>query len=93
MTRDRSTEEPWAAKVACTVLKTSGGSDLLAEFNQDHRAVKRLTRPMLGFKSFEAAQCTLAGVELMHMIKKKQLRVGTEDEGLTATKQFYALAA
>jgi putative transposase len=32
---------------------------------QDHRAVKRITRPMLGFKSVEAAQCTLAGVELM----------------------------
>ena len=30
---------------------------------QDHRTVKRVTRPMLGFKSFEAAQCTLAGVE------------------------------
>jgi len=28
---------------------------------QDHRAVKRITRPMLGFESFEAAQCTLAG--------------------------------
>src|SRR5438105_644819 len=34
MTRDRSTEEPCAAKVACTVLKTSGESDLLAEFNR-----------------------------------------------------------
>ena len=33
MTRDRSTEEPCAAKVARTVLKTSGGSDPLAEFN------------------------------------------------------------
>ena len=40
---------------------------------QDHRAIKRVTRPMLGFKSFEAAQCTLTGVELMHMIKKRQL--------------------
>src|SRR4029078_2583781 len=28
---------------------------------QDHRAVKRLTRPMLGFKSFWAARCTIAG--------------------------------
>ena len=37
MTRDHSTEEPCAAKVACTVLKTSGGSDLLAEFNRAHR--------------------------------------------------------
>jgi hypothetical protein len=34
MTRDRSTEAPCAAKVACTVLKTSGESDLLAEFNR-----------------------------------------------------------
>jgi hypothetical protein len=31
---------------------------------QDHRGVKRVTRPMLGFKSFDAAQCTLAGVDL-----------------------------
>jgi transposase-like protein len=37
---------------------------------QDHRAVKRITRPMLGFKSFEAAQSTLAGIELIHMIRK-----------------------
>jgi len=43
---------------------------------QDHRAVKRVTRPMRGFKSFEAAQCTLAGVELMHMIKKKPHSIG-----------------
>jgi putative transposase len=60
---------------------------------QDHRAVKRVTRPMLGFKSFEAAQCTLVGVELMHMIKKQQLVVGAGDEGRTAAEQFYALAA
>ena len=60
---------------------------------QDHRAVKRVTRPMLGFKSFDAAQCTLAGVELMHMIKKRQLVVEVGNEGLTAAEQFYALAA
>ena len=29
---------------------------------QDHRGVKRVTRPMLGFKSFEAAQGTLVGI-------------------------------
>lgn len=28
--------------------------------------------PLWGFKSFEAAQCTLTGVELMHMLKKRQ---------------------
>jgi len=60
---------------------------------QDHRAIKRMTRPMLGFKAFEAAQATLAGIELMHMLKKRQLIVVSGDEGLTVAQQFYALAA
>jgi transposase-like protein len=59
---------------------------------QDHRAVKRITRPMLEFKSFDAAQDTLAGIELMHMIKKRQLTVEEGDEGRTAAELFYALA-
>jgi putative transposase len=37
---------------------------------QDHRAVKRVVRPMLGLKSMETAQRTLVGIEVMHMIKK-----------------------
>ncbi len=60
---------------------------------QDHRGVKRITRPMLGFKSFDAAQSTLAGIELMHMIKKKQIRLEEEEQGLSAAEQFYALAS
>src|SRR5882724_7094659 len=60
---------------------------------QDHRAVKRVTCPMLGFKSFDAAQVTLAGIELMHMLKKQQLMVEAGDKGLTVSQQFYALAA
>jgi putative transposase len=60
---------------------------------QDHRAVKRVTRPMLGFKSFDAAQDTLVGIELMHMLKKRQLAVEAGDEGLTAAALFYSLAA
>jgi putative transposase len=40
---------------------------------QDHRAVKRLSRPTLGFKSFWAARCTIAGMEVMHAIRKGQL--------------------
>ena len=55
--------------------------------------MKRVIRPMLGFKSFEAAQSTLAGVELMHMLKKEQLAGDEGDEGLTPAEQFYALAA
>ena len=60
---------------------------------QDHRAVKRVTRPMLEFKSFEAAQNTLVGIEFMHMIKKRQRVVEEGEEGLTAAEPFYALAS
>jgi transposase-like protein len=59
---------------------------------QDHRGIKRVTRPMLGFKSFEAAQCTLTGIELLRMLRKGQLD-GEEMEGLTVAEQFYKLAA
>jgi len=37
---------------------------------QDNPAVKRITKPMLGFKSFHAVKSILAGIELMHMIRK-----------------------
>jgi transposase-like protein len=60
---------------------------------QDHRAVKRVTRPMLGFKSFDAAQDTLVGIELMHMIKKRQMVVEAGEEGRTAAELFYSLTA
>jgi transposase-like protein len=56
---------------------------------QDHRAIKRRTRPMLGFKSFWSAAVTLAGVELMHMIRKGQLMLTGE---LCPVRQFYSLA-
>jgi putative transposase len=59
---------------------------------QDHRAVKRLTRPMLGFKSFWAARCTIAGIEVMHAIRKGQLR-SMGEAPQTVAEQFYALAA
>jgi putative transposase len=59
---------------------------------QDHRAVKRLTRPMLGFKSFWSARCTIAGIEVMHAIRKGQL-VSSSPKSQTPAKQFYALAA
>jgi transposase-like protein len=42
---------------------------------QDHCAVTRVTRPMVGCKAFDAAQGTLAGIERMQRIKKQQ-RVG-----------------
>ena len=59
---------------------------------QDHRGVKRILHPMLGFKSFWAARCTIAGIEVMHAIRKGQLATpGTAPQ--TPAEQFYALAA
>ena len=54
---------------------------------QDHRAIKRRTRPMLGFKTFRCARILLGGIELMHMIKKGQM----EGNNQTAAEQFYSL--
>jgi putative transposase len=56
---------------------------------QDHRAVQRMTRPMLGFKSFWSASITLAGIELMHMIRKGQLKGSGQSR---PAQQFYSLA-
>jgi transposase-like protein len=43
---------------------------------QDHRAIKSRYRPMLGFKSYRAAAVTLAGLELVHRIRKRQFKFG-----------------
>ena len=39
---------------------------------QDHRGIKRITKPMMGFKAFHSAEATLAGIELYRMLKKNQ---------------------
>ena len=59
---------------------------------QDHRRIKRITRPMMGFKNFHAAQKTLAGIELMAMLKKGQMKKNLAGS-LSPVEQFYALAA
>jgi transposase-like protein len=56
--------------------------------HSDHRFIKRIVRPMLGFKSFRSPQATLAGIELWRMLKK-----GQSKSSLPAWEQFYALAA
>ena len=58
---------------------------------QDHRAIKRIVRPMLGFKSFRCASILIAGIETMHMIKKEQLD-RPKAQASTAASQFYSLA-
>ena len=58
---------------------------------QDHRAVERIVRPMLGLKNFRCARALLAGIETMHMIKKGQLDA-IKDRASSAANRLYSLA-
>jgi putative transposase len=59
---------------------------------QDHRSVKKVTRPMLGFKSCWSARIIIAGIETMHMIRKGQLD-WPSGQTESAANQFQSLAA
>lgn len=57
---------------------------------QDHRFIKKITKPLKGFKELHSAKATLAGIELHHMLRKQQhLQAGTQ----SIFEQFYGLAA
>ncbi|WP_152979221.1 IS6 family transposase [Caballeronia cordobensis] len=56
---------------------------------QDHRAVKRIIRPMMGFKYFRCARIILSGIKIMHMIRKGQLN--DDGSARTVADQFYSL--
>jgi putative transposase len=55
---------------------------------QDHRFIKKITKPMMGFKVFHSANATLAGIETAHMIRKGQFA----NNQLPAHQQLMALA-
>ena len=56
---------------------------------QDHRFMKRLIRPGLGFCSFPTAWRTTRGYETMHMIRKGQIE-GIEKGDIQGQNQFIA---
>jgi putative transposase len=59
---------------------------------QDHRAVKRRVRPMLGFNSMASARAILGGIEMVHMMRKGQARCACRSQ-LPLAEQFNILAA
>ena len=73
-------EKSGANKAAIDAINTCRGVPILVRqvkylnniVEQDRRAIKRVTMPMLNFKSFRAAYCVFVGIELMHMIRKGQ---------------------
>jgi len=59
---------------------------------QDHRAIRRRVRPMLGFKSLATARDVLAGIELVHVMRKGQAKYARNSK-LSLAEQFELLAA
>lgn len=59
---------------------------------QDHRRIKRRVRPMLGFKSPATASITLSGIEMLHMMRKRQATYAFNPNPSLA-EQFAILAA
>jgi putative transposase len=60
---------------------------------QDHRFIKKRTKPTLGFKSFNGARMTIKGIEILHMIKKGQLQNNNDNQPEIVFSQFCALVA
>ena len=80
------------------ILKFQGNGQLISIrqkkylnniLEQDHRFIKRITGPMLGFKAFHSAAATIADIEAAHMIRKGQFALN----GLSPFQQFAELAA
>lgn len=80
------------AEIADEPIKIRNSKYMNNRIEQDHRRIKRRVGPMLGFKSAICADIILSGIELVHMIRKRQLEpidTGT----LTLADQFDSLAA
>ncbi len=56
---------------------------------QDHRAIKNLFRPTKGFETMKSAAITLAGFEVMHMLRKGQIG----EKGLSRFEAFQSIIA
>jgi transposase-like protein len=94
-----TTDQIGANTAAIESVKADACVDILMRQNkylnniveQDHRAIKRITRPMLGFKSFWSVRILIAGIETMHMIRKGQMDCPA-GQTMSAAQQFYSLA-
>ena len=66
-------DEHPAAGSQCEIRSSKYLNNLI---EQDHRSIKLRLGPMLGFKHFRRAATTIAGIELMHRIRKGQFKLG-----------------
>ena len=69
------------------IVRTNRSLNNLIE--QDHRRVKQRVRPMLGFKRFDHAAVTIAGIELIHQVNKGQFALSSLCPPITRTPQLW----
>ncbi len=63
---------------------------------QDHRNIKRIIKPIMGFKSFNSARRTLSGIEAMNMIRKgqvKEIEQGNSGSQVEFIESLFGIAA
>jgi transposase, IS6 family len=58
---------------------------------QDHRHIKRIVKPMMGFKMFNTARRTLSGIEAMNMIRKGQAERVKQGDSISQLKFIEAI--
>lgn len=71
-----------AAKILAVSCELRQSNYLNNLVEQDHRFLKRLTKPGMGFFSFEAAWRTLQGFEVMNMMRKGQMQGVSKGDSL-----------
>jgi transposase-like protein len=75
-----------------TPIRIRQSAYLNNRIEQDHRAIKRRVRPMLGFKSTATARVIPGGIEMIHMMRKGQAKYARNPQPSLA-EQFDLLAA
>lgn len=58
---------------------------------QDHRHIKRIVKPMMGFKSFNSARKTLSGIEAMNIIRKGQVNASEQGSSVSQARFVEAI--
>ena len=93
MARSNLSQELWnlssAKNVLGRIIQVRQVKYLNNILEQDHRFIKRITNPMMGFKAFHSAAATIVGIETAHMIRKGQIPAN----GTTPFQTFAELAA
>src|ERR1700753_1652668 len=93
VTVDRSGANPAALQAIHaerkTPIKVWQNKYLNNVVEQDHRAIKRIVKPMMGFKNFRCARIVRSGIELMHRIRKGQMKVAKGTSPFAA-EQFHS---